>query len=467
MTGSELRDRVRREEVSARGEAVRWSLQLVGVLVTIGLVWRYGPELLAQVLPLDDDVLRQLTLFPIGFCLVGVLMCSVEAVTGTRTWLAARAIRRRVDRAPDRAALLVPPLAGHLASLKKVAGHRRATVHKLLWFAVPAALVVAVLISGVTVTQEGGGRRAAPEMVPGVLAFFGIIALLLAVPVILRWRRWRTAATVRRWSQDPSRGARLDELGSDAAPAPADAIPPVQVRFVDPPRTGLQPWLVSGTRNVAGAPPIQLAYLRLFDNQARVRDFLRGAWREFGYVFLLRSADSVTPAELRAAQRGGTDLLVTTPRQFRAELDRQPTTPLPPGRHKLVAISDLPVKVLDPAGSYPVRSVLCHGSFWQIAVDLLLARVEVVVLDLSGYRPANAGTQFELQRVIDRFPIERAVLLCEPDSDRTFLEAQLRYHWARMAAGSPNAGGSQRRITVAAVGPDRLATRWLLTQATG
>jgi hypothetical protein len=41
-------------------------------------------------------------------------------------------------------------------------------------------------------------------------------------------------------------------------------------------------------------------------------------------------------------------------------------------------------------------------------VHLLLARVDLVVLDLSGYRPANSGTQFGLQRVIDWVPVDRA-----------------------------------------------------------
>ena len=50
---------------------------------------------------------------------------------------------------------------------------------------------------------------------------------------------------------------------------------------------------------------------------------------------------------------------------------------------------------------------MCHDAIWKRAVDVLLARVDVVVLDLSGYHREHVGTGYELQRVVDRFPIER------------------------------------------------------------
>ena len=83
---------------------------------------------------------------------------------------------------------------------------------------------------------------------------------------------------------------------------------------------------------------------------------------------------------------------------------------------------------------------MCHGGFWKRAVDLLLARVDVVVLDLSGYHREHAGTGYELQRVIDRFPIGRAVMLASGASDERFLRAQVLAAWSQMAAGSPNEG---------------------------
>ena len=60
---------------------------------------------------------------------------------------------------------------------------------------------------------------------------------------------------------------------------------------------------VTRDRNVVGLPPLQIVYLRVFENGARARTFVRGGWCEFGYVRLLRSAASVSPAEYRASRR--------------------------------------------------------------------------------------------------------------------------------------------------------------------
>ena len=91
---------------------------------------------------------------------------------------------------------------------------------------------------------------------------------------------------------------------------------------------------------------------------------------------------------------------------------------------------------------------MCHGSYWQRAVDVLLAQVDVAVLDLSGFTDRNAGTAYELQRVIDRFPIERTVIMCDPQSSTKLIAAALQNAWSRMDAASPNAIGGPRVATI-------------------
>lgn len=182
------------------------------------------------------------------------------------------------------------------------------------------------------------------------------------------------------------------------------------------------------------------------------------------YVHLLRSAASVSPQEVREVRRRNAfrTMFVASPRMLREELAKQSAEPLPPGRNRLLGVTDLAVEVRDPAGSLPVRSILCHVSFWQSAVDMLLSRVDYVVLDLAGYLPANAGTRFELQRVIDRFPIARVIFICDKQSDRAFLTAQMRYHWSRMDIRSPNSGTAPRTARIAVTDGHRATTRYLM-----
>ena len=96
-----------------------------------------------------------------------------------------------------------------------------------------------------------------------------------------------------------------------------------------------------------------------------------------------------------------------------------------------------------------MQALLCSDSFWKEAIDLLLARVDLVALDLSGYRPEHIGTRYELQRVIDRYPIERVTILAEPTSDQVFLTAQIEAAWKQMADGSPNTGTDPQTAYVA------------------
>ena len=209
---------------------------------------------------------------------------------------------------------------------------------------------------------------------------------------------------------------------------------------------------VTATRNVAGSRPLSIAYLRLFENQPRARTFLQGAWREFGYVYLLRSASSVTPAEFRQYKRSRSfaGLLIQSEEQFAAEFYRPVARPSRTRWHTLKNVGPQTVWVRDWHGSYPPRTFLCHNNIWKAGVNMLLDRADLVVLDLSGLMPGNEGTRYELQRIIDRIPIERVVFLADGRSDRNYLRAEINHAWGRMAFHSPNSG-TQTRVARLAV----------------
>ena len=100
-----------------------------------------------------------------------------------------------------------------------------------------------------------------------------------------------------------------------------------------------------------------------------MRTFMQGAWREFGYVYFLRSAAAVTPAELRSAKRSGNiaGLFVASPDRLVAAVGGHVDQLVPNGRHKFTRIAANTIRVRDRYGSYPVRPVLCYRSFWKAA----------------------------------------------------------------------------------------------------
>ena len=178
-------------------------------------------------------------------------------------------------------------------------------------------------------------------------------------------------------------------------------------------------------------------------------------------MHLLGSAASVTPGEYRRAKRTGgvaSLFLISIPKLTR-KLD---AVPAPPDRRHWRAFTDIApsaIRTWDRYGSYPPNRYLCHGAIWKAAIDELLRHVDLVVLDLSGFTSKNLGTEYELQRVIDRFPVERTVFLADPRSKRKFLEEQIQVAWRRMAAGSPNSGTEPRTAYVTVTDRYRLIQR--------
>jgi hypothetical protein len=299
----------------------------------------------------------------------------------------------------------------------------------------------------------------------------GLFALLCLISAMVNGRRWRLARRIERWSNDPQLAACLPP-SEPPAPTPLAAVAPprldidvVQARKLPKPAAGRR--RVTAQANVYGAAPLRIAYLRLFENRPRTRTFVEGAWREFGRVYLLRSASSVTPKEFRELKRRANvaDIFITSRAQLVRELGASERPPLGKGRHAFRDIGPSTLRVRDRYGCYPMTALLCHGSFWKEAVDVLLEWVDLVALDLSGLRPQNEATRYELQRVLDRFPVERIVLLVDEQSNRRWLETQIQDAWSRMAPGSPNAVGHPRRVLVAIT--DRIVRTQSTTTSTG
>jgi hypothetical protein len=368
---------------------------------------------------------------------------TIAAIRRTGRWLTARK-HLRMLKDPQQAAL-VPPLPTHLDVLEPSAG--RAAWNSLGYF-----LFSAALLAGVAILQFD------PDANWDADPFERGIAWVVAVAVFLSWvygltdrvRRWRLARRAEHLSRDRIRG------GDQAVEQPvtrASKIPPLDIVFhIDDGTEPAEPRHITAERNVFGRKPWNIVYLRLFANEAGLQEFLKGAWRECGYVHFVRDADSVSAEELEVIEEGAS-LFINSRSRLLTDLDSRSSAPLPSGTRELAGLAAESVNVVDEYGCYPVYAPLCHEGFWKIAIDLLLDRADVAILDLSGYHWDNLGTGYELQRVIDRFPIERTVLLADPTHvDRPFLEAQIQRAWSQMAASSPNAGESARQVIVGQVG---------------
>ena len=280
------------------------------------------------------------------------------------------------------------------------------------------------------------------------------LALAWLTAAIINGRRWHIARAVLRASKAAARDNALPDTRVSPAVQRASQIPALGWDDRRPRKVARPPRLqrVTATRNVVGTRPLRIAYLRMFENQPRARTFFQGAWREFGYVYLLRSASSVTPAEFRQYKqsRSFDRLLIQSEKQFATELYRPVAGPSRTRWHVFKNVGPQTVWARDWHGSYPPRTFLCHGNIWKAAVNMLLDQADLVVLDLSGLMPGNEGVRYELQQIVDRVPIERVIFLADRRSDRNYLRTEISHAWNRMASHSPNSG-TQTRVARLAV----------------
>jgi len=207
---------------------------------------------------------------------------------------------------------------------------------------------------------------------------------------------------------------------------------------------------VTPERNVVGRTPVRIVHLWVFANEQRLTNYLEGAWREFGVVHVLRSASSVTPKELKAARAAGApgSLLAQTPKEVDRSMAAAGVEVETKRMKTLRGYGITSGSTFDRYGSYRVHSLLCNDAVWRYAVDALLARADVVTMDLSGFSERHEGAEYEIGRLIDIFPADRMVFLVDPWTKQRFLEDRLRQAWAAMSADSPNrtATGSALRI---------------------
>jgi hypothetical protein len=173
-----------------------------------------------------------------------------------------------------------------------------------------------------------------------VAVIAGCVAAWWGAAAIVNGRRWHVTRVVKRMSKAAdSKGVLPPDTVISQVAARATQIPVLRWDDRRPRKVPRPPHLrrVTATHNVVGRRPLSIVYLRTFENQPRARTFLQGAWREFGYVYLLRSAASVTLAEFRQFKRSRgnfTGLLIGSAEQFAAELARPLPEPIRKRRHR-------------------------------------------------------------------------------------------------------------------------------------
>jgi len=193
--------------------------------------------------------------------------------------------------------------------------------------------------------------------------------------------------------------------------------------------------LFLGFRSIAatsGNPQaVSLLILRVFSLGKQSEDLFDAItryWRYLGHVQLIT----------------GPDLAVATiePHEFLAFLSGKLDQQFIEGQHTL----EKRMAILDTNPDFDwrfrVNDFFCYDDTWQMTLGRLVESSDVVLMDLRGYSPQNAGCTYELQELVNTVPLGRVVLTIDGTTDYSFFEQKLREAWMTMLPDSPNRQGS-------------------------
>ena len=93
---------------------------------------------------------------------------------------------------------------------------------------------------------------------------------------------------------------------------------------------------------------------------------------------------------------------------------------------------------IDDELRYALNSMQCSNATWQQALDRLLSKADIVVMDLSGFSSERLGCTYELATLVEKISLKRVLLLVDDSTDLELLERVLHEAWQRTSPDSPN-----------------------------
>ncbi len=176
----------------------------------------------------------------------------------------------------------------------------------------------------------------------------------------------------------------------------------------------------------ATAPP-RLLILRVFGDGNASNDIL-AFWKKIGGAFVLAGPD------LLAAGDGSDKAGLLLRSLFNAEqaLDDY-------ARQGRLARTE-PELQRALAQQFPARGedtvLLCGHDVWRGAILTMMSRTDFVIFDVSGFDEGNAGSAFELETLIDCFPLNRVLFLSTTNAD--YFKRLAQTFWAQRDSQGPN-----------------------------
>ena len=82
--------------------------------------------------------------------------------------------------------------------------------------------------------------------------------------------------------------------------------------------------------------------------------------------------------------------------------------------------------------------MFCFDNTWQLAVSEFIKNSKVILMDLRGFSSERKGCEYEIDFLLDTFPINGILFLVDVASDKHLVQTTINERWEYLRINSPN-----------------------------
>lgn len=270
-----------------------------------------------------------------------------------------------------------------------------------------------------------------------IAAILALLLVLMLIQTLIQRRVAKMMNTRSNVSQQVTSPLPFSVLPVEI-PAKPITIPPFQLDVYEqnelPEHSYVLNQNLTEEKNIFNHKPLRIFYFFNFYSSGSLINKTNGGFQRHGTVFFLGSPQDISFTKfwnMFSIKKLVRKLLLTTPENLSAAMDKVSEKPLPPKTKGLMTENYF-------TGAYPSNVFYCTDAIWQQCVALLFAKTDVSIIDASDYTNERAGLQWEIGQIINHIATEDFVVLINSKTDLVALGESFKKSWKEMNAASPN-----------------------------
>jgi len=82
--------------------------------------------------------------------------------------------------------------------------------------------------------------------------------------------------------------------------------------------------------------------------------------------------------------------------------------------------------------------MFCYDNTWKLAVSEFIKHSRAILMDLRGFSEERKGCEYEIDFLLDTFPINKILFLADAKNDRSLIQKTILERWEFLRENSPN-----------------------------